>query len=151
MTTFNPPIQERSDDELKDIAGSPPGRWQPMAVEQAGEELKKRGFTDEEIHTLKENYGAFLAKKKSERNANLAVNKMKSYKLLQMAGIFLLAPFMWIRKPGQGQHGLAGLLTEHFYLMFTQRLLLLISGIAAWATAVYFLLQLQTVKDIFHL
>ena len=52
MTDYNPPISTRELDEVLSIALDNGDNWQPDAIAQAKQELKKRGVTDSPLRCI---------------------------------------------------------------------------------------------------
>lgn len=137
MTTFRPPINSRSTEELIEIKHSSTDAWQQEAINQAKKELTTRGVPDEEeqAHLTKLRLQADRAEKAEQRR--LKRNAVESYTKPEMLEIFLTAPFILT---GNWRAGLSlwSLKEENFRIKFRQRLWLLIGGLIAWCLAIRF-------------
>jgi len=89
MMEYNPQIQKRDTEELIAIANSTANEWQQAAIDQAREELTKRGITkefeqkviqkwEEELHQIEAAY-----QKKLEHNEFVSLRPTTSCKTNQ--------------------------------------------------------------------
>ncbi|MEQ8239922.1 MAG: hypothetical protein RIA69_11955 [Cyclobacteriaceae bacterium] len=77
---FEPPIASRSTDELMEIANYPEN-WNSSAVEQAQNELKNRGITDEH---QKEKVTKWHKQAEKEHRQKMAARSIESYGILEL-------------------------------------------------------------------
>lgn len=133
MTEFYPPVQEREDEDLIEIAISSKGDWQEEIVKQAIEELLKRGITSEQIEKTKENFETFKKEEEIKRQKQLEKNEKESYKTREIILIIFITPFILLGK-SYGMTGLSldALKEENFKIKYKQRLFSLIFGTILW-------------------
>jgi hypothetical protein len=128
---LNPPITSRETEDLIAIANGTPDEWQQDAIDQAKEELNKRGITKEHQQKVLDDW------KEEERQADIAyqkqleINATESYPKWKMVCIFLVAPFIVLGRWPSGP-SLWDLKEENYRKKFKQRLVLLVSGLAFW-------------------
>lgn len=90
---FHPPIASRTTAELLKIA-SDAATWQPEARALARMELDKRGVPVQEVEKREQEF----------KDTSLAHHELReqhareSYSVVQMLGIFLIAPFLMLAK-----------------------------------------------------
>jgi len=86
MQEYFPPINKRDDDELISIANDTTGEWQKDAIDQAKEELKKRGISEKEQQRRFEEQ---LKEDNKEWNEELKLRKAEEYSLLEKSSLIL--------------------------------------------------------------
>lgn len=127
--SFRPPIEKRSSQELMAIVMDAEN-WVPEARATARVELLARGFDPEEI---RENE-TLQAKAVLMDHQQRELNAVESYSLLQLLGIFLIAPFLILGKlisvklPLGIKLGLTELDRNNFNRKYRQRMAALIAG-----------------------
>jgi hypothetical protein len=133
MMEFNPQIQKRDTEELIAIANSTTSEWQQAAIDQAREELNKRGITKEYEQKTILRWEEEQRRFELEYQNELEQNVSKTYSLFEMAGIFFSAPFiLGGRQKWSNDLSLSELRQNNYKRKFRQRILLLISGTTFW-------------------
>ena len=131
MTEFNPPIETRETFELIAIANGSLDEWQQEAIDQAKDELKNRGISEEYQKKIVDKWIKKKQRSEIAYQKQLEQNKTESYSTLDMIYIFLVAPFLLVGKWTVGL-SLRELKRENYSKKIKQRLLLLIGGIGFW-------------------
>lgn len=131
MTEFNPPIETRETFELIAIANGALDEWQQEAIDQAKEELKKRGITEKYQKKVIDKWTEERNQLEIAYQKQLELNKEESYSTGEMIYILLVAPFILMGKWSVGL-SLRELNRENYSKKIKQRLFLLIGGIAFW-------------------
>lgn len=136
----NKEIKNRTADELLLITNNVSGDYPEEAVRAAETELKRRGFSSEQIAgVLGESENRFLkrleavARAEDRRNGK---NRAESYPYWKMAAFFFFAPFFLpanISGLLEPFSELRRLKTEKYDLKFKQRLTLLVAGDLTYA------------------
>ena len=131
MKEFAPPISEREDGELIDIAHSYSSTWQSEAILQAKRELTNRGISLKEQKEILEIWDLDDKLRIKEYEQQLELNKTESYKFWEMLVIFIFGPIILLR-PHLSRKGLSYLKSENYKLKFKQRIILFILSIFVW-------------------
>lgn len=131
MTEFNPPIDTRETLDLIAIANGIIDEWQQTAIEQAKDELKKRGISEEYQKKIVDKWIQEEKRLEIEYQKQLEQNKTEGYSILDMIYVFLVAPFILIGKWTVGL-SLSELKRENYLKKIKQRLFLLLGGVAFW-------------------
>ncbi len=141
MTEFNPPIRQRETDELIAIAYGTVDDWQQLAIDQALEELNKRGISKEYRERLLDKWKKEEKRLEEIHQRQLEQNAIEVYSLQKMIYIFIAAPMILVGK-WTVDKSLFELKRENYQRKFKQRLLLLISGTFFW----FLMLQLSLIS-----
>jgi len=131
LTEYNPPIKLRETDELISIAYGSVDNWQQLAIDQAKEELTKRGISNEYIEELLATWKKEEKRQEESYNRRLESNALEVYSILKMIYIFFAAPMILIGR-WTVDKTLFELKRENYKRKFRQRLFLLIGGIFFW-------------------
>ncbi len=131
MTEFNPPIETRETLELIAIANGTRNEWQQEAIDQAKDELRNRGISDEYQKKVVDKWIEERKQFEIAYQKQLELNKTESYLTWEMIYILLVAPFILVGKWTVGL-SLRELKRENYSKKNKQRLLLLIGGVAFW-------------------
>lgn len=131
MKEFTPPISEREEGELIDIAHSYSSTWQSEAILQAKHELANRRISLKKQKEILELWDLNDKLRIKEYEKQLELNKTKSYKFWEMLVIFIFGPII-IMIPQLRRKGLSYLKSENYILKFKQRIILFILSIFAW-------------------
>ena len=133
MSTFDPPMSERDTEDLVAIAHGTTENWQREAIDQAREELIKRGITDEHQQRILARWEKQEKRVEQEYAKWLSDNATESYALAEKAFIFAIAPFI-ILAPWKFSSGpsLRVLKEQDYQRKFAQRRILLWSGTLSW-------------------
>ena len=131
MTEFNPPIEERETLELIAIANGTLDEWQQDAINQAKDELRNRGITENYQKRVIEKWIEERNRLEIAYQKQLELNVTESYLTWEMIYILIVAPLILMGKWTVGL-SLRELKRENYLKKFKQRLLLLIGGIAFW-------------------
>lgn len=131
MTEYNPPIETRETLELIAIANGTLDEWQQAAIDQAKDELRNRGISEEYKKKIVDKWIKEKERLEIEYQNQLEQNKTESYSILDMIYIFLVAPFLLVGKWTVGL-SLRELKRENYIKKIKQRLLLLLGGVAFW-------------------
>jgi hypothetical protein len=137
VTDYNPPISTRELDEVLSIAIDNGDNWQPDAITQAKQELKKRGVTDLQFSEYVRQAATLDRQYELEEQREIEKRKTESYSGLQMLLIFLFAPFYFLGKL-RTHKSTIDLKAEHYLLMYKQRLTLLLLGTFCWCVFIWF-------------
>ena len=143
MTQYIPPINERESGELWLIAVDDGTEWQQDAIDQATQELKKRGATNQEFIDNKADNVEFRKRLDAFNQAEIEKRKIESYNKAEMLTIIIFSPF-YIIKGSSTSKGLFQLKSEQYNLKFKQRLILLITGVVVWTTVLYVAMKINS-------
>ena len=131
MTEFNPPIVTRETLELIAIANGTLDEWQQAVIDQAKDELRNRGISEEYQKRVIDKWIEERNQLEIAYQKQLELNKEESYSTGEMIYILLVAPFILLIKWPVGL-SLRELRRENYTKKINQRLLLLFGGIAFW-------------------
>jgi hypothetical protein len=141
---FSPPIKDRSDLELIAIAHSTPDFWQQDAIDQAKDELSKRGVSHDYQQTVLKEWEEAANLEEIKYKEQLRLNAFEKYKLSEMIKVFLLSPLILTGKIySDSMLTLTELHKENFRIIFKQRLILLITGFLTWIAIFYLFIALM--------
>ena len=132
MTEFNPPISERTMEELIEMVYVTKEQWEDEAINQAKEELKNRKISLGEQKIVVENINAEIEYISKLEAAKLEENKTESYKIWQMILLFLFGPILFIQPYLYGFKTLFALRRENYTLKFKQKIIIYILSFLAW-------------------
>ena len=131
MTEYNPPISTRETYDLIAIANSTTFDWEQDAIDQAKNELLKRGVTIEYQKEILSQWEEIENQLEIAHQVQLEKNAEEGYPIIQMLLIVILTPILIFSKLDLGP-SLFRLRRENFKKKFKQRILLLLAGIAVW-------------------
>ena len=131
MKEFTPPISEREDGELIDIAHSYSSTWQSEAIIQAKQELANRRISLKEQKEIIGIWDLDEELRIKEYEQQLELNKTESYKFQEMLIIFIFGPFI-LMNPYLSKKSLSVLKSENYQLKFKQRIIIFILSLFAW-------------------
>lgn len=133
MKEYIPPISSRETYELIAIARSTTADWEEEAIDQAKNELLKRGVTVEDQQLIFKQWDDELARFELAKQNKLEQNAIEGYTLFEMLAIIILTPIFVSGNWGLGP-SLIGLKRGNYKRKFKQRILLLLAGISFWIT-----------------
>ena len=136
MKTFKPPIEERDNDDLIEIANSDIKVWEKEAIEQAQIELKKRNISQEFQNEVLAKWNDEAEKFIKEEIAKLEANKIESYTKLECLLLFVFAPFIFINRGVFGIKSLLVLKSENYLFMLKQRLIIYLLSFSTYAACI---------------
>ncbi len=134
---FHPPIESRSTEVLLDIS-SDGVNWVPEARALARMELGRRGVTDDRIKEREDAQAKAIVARHERRERNAKEN----HTLLQLAGIFLVAPFLMLGKLFAGKLflevklGLTALDRENYKRKYRQRMTVFVVWLLLFVAAI---------------
>lgn len=131
MTEFNPAIEVRETLELIAIANGTLDEWQQDAIDQAKDELRNRGITENYQKKVIDKWIEERNQLEIAHQKQLELNKTESYLTWEMIYILIVAPLILLGKWTVGL-SLRQLKSENYLKKFKQRLLLLLGGIGFW-------------------
>ena len=134
---FNPPIETRETLELIAIANGTIDEWQLEAIDQAKDELKNRGITEEYQQKVLDKWTEKERQFEIAYQKELEQNKTESYLTREMIYIFLVAPFI-LGGRWRVDLSLKELKRENYIKKIRQRLLLLLCGTTFWVLVFVF-------------
>ena len=143
MTQYSPPIKERETGELWLIASDDGTEWQLDAIDQATQELKKRGATNQEFIDNKTHNVEFRKRLDEFNKDEIEKRKIECYSKAEMLTIIIFSPF-YIIKGSPTSKGLFQLKSEQYNLKFKQRLLSLIIGVVVWTTVLFVAMKINS-------
>lgn len=134
MTEFIPPISERENEELIEIANcKDEDIWQKEASLQAQKELAKRNISQEEQDRVIESWHKKANELLKNEKKRLEKNKTESYTIWEMIIIFIFGPIRFFHRFDE----VFTLRKENYYLKFKQRIVILILGFITWFIFIY--------------
>lgn len=143
MNQYLPPINERESNELWLIAIDDGTEWKKEAIDQATQELIRRGATNQEFINNKTDNIEFK-KRLTKLNLDIIENrKNESYSKAEMLTILVLAPLYIINKFPSSK-SLFELKSEQYNLKFRQRLMLLTIGSILWVTILFIAMKVNS-------
>ena len=131
---FQPPVEERSNEELIGIANSTTEYWQQEIIDQSRKELDRRGVSKEEESALLAKWAEESRQYEAEQAKWLEQNATEQYKRQEKLFILLLGPLILIGRSIYGA-SLSELKAGNYKLKYRQRWLLLLSGVGLWIIA----------------
>ena len=131
---FQPPVEERSNEDLIGIANSTTEYWQREIIDQSRKELDRRGVSRAEESALLAKWAEESRQSEAELAKWLEQNATEQYRLHEKLFILLLGPLILI---GRSMYGtsLSELKAGNYKLKYRQRWLLLLSGVGLWIVA----------------
>lgn len=132
---FDPPIPTRETDELIRIANYTDD-WNPLATEQAREELSKRKITQEEQDIIIQKWNEIEEK---EWKQELASRKTESYGVV----VLIIMAFQWPWELFKDW----SLRSDGYSLMFKERIWAIVSGILLYALTIGWISLGQEERD----
>jgi len=136
---YNPPINERDNDELIAIANNSGEYWQEDAIEQAKKEIIKRGISKEFQVKLLTSWEKEYKKSQNEYEAELKENELESYQTWTLIALFLFAP-LYITGKLETELNFYELKLYNFKKKIRQKRIMLLSGILTWVIFLYFII-----------
>jgi hypothetical protein len=131
MTTFSPPIESRSTEDLIAIKFASTEYWQQEAIDQAQKELTKRGVSREEEKRLTDNLAKEIKHSEAKEQLRLEKNAVESYTTFKKVEIFFASPLILLGKYYM-KDSLSMLNAQNYKLKYKQRLSMLVSGSLFW-------------------
>lgn len=146
MIEYKPPIFSRETDELISIAHDQYEDWQQSAIDQAKEELKKRGVSMEYQQQVIASWNEFEKKMENDHQEKLITNKNESYSINEMVIILLMGSGILV---GKWSYGLSvfELKRENYMKKLYQRIFLLIGSVFVWYLIIVITVKLVSLKD----
>ena len=146
MKTFNPPIKEKTTEELITIANASKKEWQKEAILQAKNELLVRNITKKQQEEFFEAEFEKTEKYFNEVDQIRLKNLTESYSISTIIYIFIFTPFLLVNKWRIGL-SIFELKRENYLLKYKQRLITSILSIIVYSISIYFYVDYLNKKN----
>lgn len=146
MKTFNPPIKEKTTEELITIANASKKEWQKEAILQAKNELLVRNITKKQQEEFFEAEFEKNEKYFNEVDQIRLKNLTESYSISTIIYIFIFTPFLLVNKWRIGL-SIFELKRENYLLKYKQRLITSILSIIVYSISIYFYVDYLNKKN----
>ncbi|WP_295938878.1 hypothetical protein [uncultured Alistipes sp.] len=133
---FLPKVKDYSDDELIGIANSTTEYWQQEMLDDARDELDRRGISKAYESALLAQWAEEQKQYETEEAKRLDENAAEGYGSHDKLMILLLAPLILIGSWNYG-NSLSELKAGNYRLKYRQRMSFLLSGVALWVLVFY--------------
>ena len=136
MPEYHPPVSHRSTGDLIEIAWSSNKEWREEIISLAKKELEKRNVSESmQLNyqkELNESYDLQMKIEQETETLKFELNKRESYKIWEMAMLFLLGPILIFHPSILYQETIFTLRREGYFLKFKQRIIIFILSFISW-------------------